>query len=162
MLSASYETALDRFAKAVIKQARANLTRGGHKHTGDLYKSLDNYKIKVSNNSVELAFYMEEYGEYQDLGVKGAANFKSHKMKRYTPYRFRDKIPPPNELKDWANSKGLNEFAVSRSIYQKGIPQTLFFTKPFERQFPKLPEPLIDLFVRDVEEAIRFALQRKR
>ena len=60
---------LNRFAKYVISQSRANLTRA-KKGGGSLYKSLDS-NVKVSNNSFELSFLMEDYGIFQDKGVKG-------------------------------------------------------------------------------------------
>lgn len=154
--------AFERFAKAVIRQAKSNLTRGKHRDKDKLYKSLDNYELKVTKNSLYLAFFMEEYGEYQDRGVKGAANFKSHKMARFTPFRFKDKMPPIKSLKGWAKRKGLNEYAVQRSVYKKGIPQTLFFTKPFENNWKNLPETVLDAFGRDVDDMLKFATQRKR
>lgn len=156
------EFALSRFAKAVVKQARANLTRKGHKFTGDLYKSLDKWEVKVTKNSIYISFSMEEYGDYQDLGVKGAANFKSHKMQRFTPYRYTDRVPPAKALREWAKSKGLNEYAVARNIYKKGIPQTLFFTKAFESQVGNLPETILEVFGGDVENALKYSTQRKR
>ena len=156
------EIALERFAKAVVKKARFNLTRGGHKFNDRLYKSLDDWEVKVTKNSIFINFSMEEYGEYQDRGVKGAANFKSHKMKVYTPFKFKDKAPPPKALKEWSRSKGLNEFAVSRSIYLKGIPQTLFFTKAFKSTFNDLPETILEVFRNDVDDILKYSTQRKR
>lgn len=156
------EFALSRFARAVVKQARTNLTRKGHKFSGDLSKSLDNWSVRVTQNSVYISFAMEEYGDFQDLGVKGAANFKSHKMQRFTPYKYKDRVPPARALREWARSKGRNEYAVARNIYKRGIPQTLFFTKAFESQFNNLPETILDVFGRDIEDALRYSRQRKR
>ena len=156
------EFALSRFAKAVVKKARTNLTRGGHKFNGKLYRSLDDWDVRVTNKSIYLSFSMEEYGEYQDRGVKGAANFKSHKMKVFTPFRFKDKAPPPRALKEWSRSKGLNEFAVSRNIYLKGIPQTLFFTKAFKSTVGDLPNTILEVFSNDVDDILKYSTQRKR
>ncbi|MGY8865947.1 MAG: hypothetical protein ACKVJK_09980, partial [Methylophagaceae bacterium] len=61
---------LNRFAKYVISQSRANLTRGKKNSSKELYNSLDS-NVKVSKNSFELTFLMEEYGVFQDKGVKG-------------------------------------------------------------------------------------------
>ena len=69
---------MNAFAKYVIIQARANLTRGikvggkkrPKKDTGKLYNSLK-YDLNVSKNSFGLDFIMAEYGIYQDAGVKG-------------------------------------------------------------------------------------------
>ena len=155
------EFALERFARSVVKQARANLSKGSHKDTDKLYKSLDKWEVKVTSNSIYLSFGMEEYGDYQDLGVKGAVSSKSHKMKKYTPYKFKDKMPPTKDLKRWANKRGINEFAVAKSIYQKGIPQTLFFTRAFESRFGDLPETILDVFGNNIEDAIKYATKKK-
>ena len=60
---------LNKFAKAVIKQSRTRLSKDG-KGGGSLYKSLDS-DINVSKNSFSLEFMMEDYGIFQDKGVKG-------------------------------------------------------------------------------------------
>jgi len=61
--------ALQRFAKHVVSQSRANLTRA-KKNRGKLYSSLEG-KVKVSPNSFSLKLLMEDYGAYQDEGVRG-------------------------------------------------------------------------------------------
>ena len=146
--------AFERFAKAVVRKAKGNLTRNGHKNTGALHQSLDKWEVEVSKQgSVRLTFSYEDYGEYQDKGVKGAANFKSHKMTEPTPYRFRKYEPKIKPIRDWIQQKGLdlNVFAVRRSIFQKGIPQTLFFTKHYRDSFKDLPENILDAFGGDVD-----------
>lgn len=160
------EQAFTKFAKAVIKRARYNLTREGHKASGKLYKSLDNWEVKVSKaGSVTLVFAYEEYGDYQDKGVKGAANFKSHRMKEPTPYKYKNKMPPFKDLERWVKLKGIQfrdgkgrfqshrstAFRIQRSIFQKGIPQTLFFTKPFRQNFKKLPPDILKAFGDDLD-----------
>ena len=147
--------AFERFAKAVVRKAKGNLTRNGHKNTGALSKSLDNWEVEVSKQgSVSLTFSYEDYGEYQDKGVKGAANFKSHRMKEATPYRFKDKMPPKKPIEAFIKAKGIDidAFVIQRSIFQRGIPQTLFFTKPFRDSFKDLPENILDAFGGDVDK----------
>ena len=61
---------LNDFAKYVIKQSRANLTRGNKNVSKILYESLD-YNILSDNTGFILQFIMEEYGSYQDQGVSG-------------------------------------------------------------------------------------------
>ena len=61
---------LNDFAKYVIKQSRANLTRGNKNVSKKLYESL-NYNILSDNTGFILQFIMEEYGSYQDQGVSG-------------------------------------------------------------------------------------------
>ena len=37
-------------------------------------------------------------------------------------------------------------FLIARSIYQKGTKASLFFTKPFEAAFKRLPDELIEAY----------------
>ena len=85
---------LNRFAKYVISQSRANLTRGKKNSSKNLYNSLDS-EVKVSKNSFELSFLMEDYGVFQDKGVSGV------KKKYDTPYSYKSKMPPPSKMDKW-------------------------------------------------------------
>ena len=144
---------LIKFGKYVIQQARSNLTKGKHNFDKTLYNSL-RYSIYYSNDNFSLTFSMEDYGEYQDKGVKGAGGtrkttsaFKrtNNKGKIWrqkapnSPFAYKDKKPPVSAFKAWAESKGLNPFAVRESVYRQGIPATKFFSTPFNIAFNKLP-----------------------
>ncbi len=102
---------------------------------------------------------MEEYGFYQDKGVSGT------KKKYDTPFKYTNKMPPPSAFDKWTirkgiaprksggqfqTRKGLN-FAIARSIFEKGIKPSLFFTKPFEAAFKNLPDEMIESYGLDVE-----------
>ena len=77
---------LNRFSKYVISQSRANLTRGKKNGSKELYNSL-NYDLNVSPNSFGLKFLMEEYGLFQDQGVKGTkSNYIENKN---TPFSYK-------------------------------------------------------------------------
>jgi hypothetical protein len=65
------EAVLTKFAKFVIQQARTNLTKGRHNFDKTLYNSLQ-YKLFVGENSFTLGIEMEDYGDFQDKGVRGA------------------------------------------------------------------------------------------
>jgi hypothetical protein len=105
---------------------------------------------------------MEDYGKFQDLGVSGV------KKKYNTPYSYKDKIPPAKAFSDWVVRKGLKgirdekgrfikrkslQFIIARSVYTKGIKPSLFFTKPFERAFERLPQELQEKFGIDLQNA---------
>lgn len=167
----------ERFAKAVVKQARANLTRNKHNVSGELYKSLDNWTVEVSKGgSISLKFSMAEHGEFQDRGVKGADPTKSHKMKESTPYKYTSKKPPIKDLEKWVKAKRFQfrdskgkfksyrdtAFIVQNSVYNKGIPQTLFFTRPFKSKFKDLPGSLISAFGDDVERFLSSQFSDKK
>ena len=155
---------LNRFAKYVITQSKANLTRGKKNSSKTLYNSLD-YDINVSPNSFSLSFLMEDYGVFQDKGVSGI------KKKYNTPYSYTNKMPPPSKMDKWIVRKGLKgvrgkdgkfisrkslQFMIARSIYNNGIKPSLFFTKPFEKAFKNLDKDIIEAYKLDVEELLKF------
>ena len=154
------EKALNKFTKAVIKQSRTNLTKMRIKDKGDLYNKIKaNYK--VSKNSFELDFSFPIYGQFQDKGVKGVGgvrkatskyNTRNNKGKMWkqngkgSPYSFKTKKPPISSIKAWAEKKGLSPFALQKVIFHQGIKPSLFFTKPFEAGFKRLPEDLVEAY----------------
>ena len=154
--------ALNKFAKYVIQQSRSNLTKGKKNASKELYNSLDS-DVKVSKNSFELSFLMENYGVFQDKGVSGTE-------KKYdTPFKYTNKRPPASAFSQWVIRKGLKgtrdskgrfisrkglQFAIANSIYRKGIKPSLFFTKPFEKAFSNLPKDLVKAYALDVEKLL--------
>lgn len=159
---------LNRFAKYVISQSRANLTRGKKNSSKDLYNSLDS-SVKVSKNSFELSFFMEDYGVFQDKGVSGV------KKKYNTPYSYTSKMPPPSKMDKWIVKKGIAprdksgkfisrkslQFMIARSIFNNGIKPSLFFTKPFEKAFKGLSNDLIKAYKLDVEQLMKNTINNK-
>ena len=158
---------LNKFAKYVISQSKGNLTRlkkGG----GDLHNSLKS-NIKVSKNSFELSFLMEEYGVFQDKGVSGV------KKKYNTKYSYTNKMPPPSKMDKWIVKKGIAprdkngkfisrkslQFMIARSIFNNGIKPSLFFTKPFEKAFKNIDKDLIKAFKLDVEQLMSNSINNK-
>jgi len=165
---ANVKDELNRFAKYVISQSRANLTRGKKNSSKDLYNSLDS-EVKVSKNSFELSFLMEDYGFFQDKGVSGV------KKKYNTPYSYTSKMPPPSKMDKWIVKKGIAprdkdgkfisrkslQFMIARSIYNNGIKPSLFFTKPFEKAFKGLSKDLIEAYKLDVEQLMKNTINNK-
>jgi hypothetical protein len=78
------QKALDRFKDHIIAQAKRNLTNKDKNVSKKLYNSIEG-EVKVFPNSIGMYFSMEEYGAYQDLGVKGK---KSASKAPKSPYRF--------------------------------------------------------------------------
>ena len=157
---------LKRFRDYVIQQARYNLTKSKKNSSKELYNSL-NGEVKVFPNSIGLYFEMKDYGLFQDKGVKGAnpSLVKNGKQKApNSPYSYKSKFPPTKSLDKWIVRKGIApkdakgkfisrqslKYLIARSIYAQGIAPSLFFTKPFERAYKKLPDELIDKYGLDV------------
>ena len=172
---------LNRFAKYVISQSRANLTKGKKNSSKELYNSLDS-NVKVSKNSFELTFLMEEYGVFQDKGVKGTkSNYVENKD---TPFSYKSKggknglkgMPPPKAFDKWIVRKGLKgirdkkgqfisrkslQFMIARSVFEKGVKASLFFTKPFEKAFKGLNKDLVEAYKLDVEALMKNSINNK-
>jgi hypothetical protein len=157
------EEILNKFAKRVIQQSRTRLTKGKKNASKDLYNSL-RYDLTTSAAAFILNFFMQEYGIYQDRGVSGK------KRKYNTPFSYKDKMPPPKALDKWMvrrNIKGTRDaqgrfikrkslqYLLARSIYNKGIKPSNFFTKSFEQAFDKLPEDMVKAYRLDLEEFLR-------
>ena len=102
MLNESLNTkeALNRFAKHVIAQSKANLTRQGKRVNSKLYNSLK-ADLNVHPNSFSLTFDAADYAEFVDKGVSGT------KKKYDTPFSYTNKMPPVDEIIKWVRSKRL-------------------------------------------------------
>ena len=147
---------LDEFKANVISEAKRNLS--AQNTPGRLRDSLKGY-VKESKNSIQVSFEMEDYGFYQDRGVKGKKGGKS-----LDGYKYTNKMPPPKAFDKWTVRKGIAprdkegrfikrkslNFLIARSIFNKGIKPTLFFTKPFEKYYKRLPKELTEKYALDM------------
>jgi hypothetical protein len=157
MLDSTQEE-LDKFKKYVIQQSKSNLSKQGRNVSSKLYNSIKG-EAKVMPNSFSLEFMMEEYGAYLDQGVKGK---NSSTKAPNSPFKFGSgkgkKGGLTNGIEKWVKARRFQfrdketgkflsykstAFLITRSIYSKGTKPTLFFTKPFEKAFDKLPESLV-------------------
>ena len=151
---------LNDFRSNVIREAKRNLT--SQNTSGRLSKSLKSY-VKESKNSIQISFEMEDYGFFQDRGVQGTKSGKS-----LDGYKYTNKMPPPKAFDKWIVKKGFKDtirdkkgrfvkrkglaFIIARSIFEKGIKPTLFFTKPFEKFYKRLPNELVEKYGLDMEK----------
>jgi hypothetical protein len=160
---------LNDFAKYVIQQSRSNLTKGGKNVDNKLYNSLDK-QIEVSANSFRLSFLMEYYGQFQDKGVSGT------KKKYDTPFSYKSKRPPLKPITDWVTKKRFQfrnkengkfmsykstAYLIAGGILKNGIKPSLFFTKPFEKAFERLPDELVEAYGLDVEQFLQYTINKK-
>jgi hypothetical protein len=160
---------LNAFAKYVIQQSRSNLTKQGKNVDKKLYNSLDR-ELEVSANSFRLAFLMEDYGQFQDKGVSGT------KRKYDTPFSYKNKRPPLKPIQDWVTKRRFQfrnkesgkfmsykstAYLIAGGILKNGIKPSLFFTKPFEKSFERLPNELVEAYGLDVEQFLQFTINKK-
>jgi len=150
---------LDNFRDKVIQEAKKGLPRD----TGALANSLKSY-VKESPNSVQITFEMKPYGWYQDRGVKGVKSGESlsgykfgtgsgesggltkgiNKWVKRKGFQFRDKQGKFLSYEQTART-------IIRSIWNKGIKPSMFFTKPFEKYYKQLPNAVTKKYVKDME-----------
>lgn len=156
---------LDHFRKRVIAEARRNLSRMNKNASKDLHSSLDS-ELQVGPRSFSLQFFMADYGKFVDEGVSGT------ERKYNTPYSYTTKMPPSKVFEKWVKQRGIQgrdskgrfmthktlSFLIARSVFRKGIKPSLFFTKPFEREFLRLDEDLVEAFGLDIDEFLEQAL----
>ena len=159
---------LNKFAKYVIQQSRSNLTKGKKNASKELYNSLG-YDISQSSGTTSMSFNMADYGKFQDRGVSGT------EKKYNTPYSYKSKMPPVKAFDKWVVRKGLAprgkggkfasregiKFAIAKSIYKKGIRPSMFFTKPFEAAFKRLPDELVEAYSIGLEKQIQVNIDKK-
>ena len=172
------DDSLDRFRRVVVKEAKTALTKQSRNFTKELYNSIKSTS-KVSKNSFELAFYMAKHGKFQDQGVNGLKS--SYIINKKSPFRFgkskgqkagKDGLSANIfkwvkfrrfQFRDRKTGKFMSykntAFLVSRSIYNKGIKATRFFSKPFDAAYKNLPEQVIKAYALDVDNLLKNSLQ---
>ena len=165
---------LTEFSKYVVKQSRTNLTKGGKNVSKQLYDSIG-YDLNISANSFELGFKMQDYGQFQDLGVRGKTS--SSRAPR-SPFKFGTgsgaKGGLTNGINNWVKTKRIQftnrktgkfmsydttAYLIRNSIYNKGMKPTMFFSKPFEAGFINLPDDVIKAYGLDVENFLKYTLK---
>jgi hypothetical protein len=165
---------LTEFSKYVVKQSRTNLTKGGKNVSKQLYDSIG-YDLNISANSFELGFKMQDYGQFQDLGVRGKTS--SSRAPR-SPFKFGTgsgaKGGLTNGIDNWVKRKRIQftnrktgkfmsydttAYLIRNSIYNKGMKPTMFFSKPFEAGFINLPDDVIKAYGLDVENFLKYTLK---
>ena len=173
------EAILNKYAKIVVKQAKANLVSEGK--AGALSESIT-YKLETEANAFLLDFLMEDYAPFVDEGVQGSnpsGIYKNNPNKTgvqrapLSKFKYTTKMPPAKVFDKWSIKKGIApriekgkagagqflprksvNFSIAKSIFFQGIYPTYFFSKPFNSNLVILDEGLLDAFALDVEDAI--------
>ena len=164
------EDELNQFAKKVIRNAKNRLRK--KRASGDLAASLG-YDLDTHKNSFSLQFFMLDYGAFVDEGVRGK---KSSARAPKSPFRFKGRSSNgqfEKTIAKWIKQKGIKgrdkktgrfitdkslNFLIRRSVINNGIKPSLFFTKPFEHAFSKLPDEIVTKYGLDIDEFLEQTL----
>ena len=162
---------LNNFGKYVVQQSRSNLTKEKHNASKELYNSIG-YFVDKTAQGYKLSFEMEDYGMFQDRGVKGVKS--NYVVNKNSPFSYKQNsnligleyhtgvfskfakrmgMQPRNKKGQFGSYKTMG-YILARSIKNKGIKASMFFTKPFEAAFKRLPEELVNDFILDIEKGI--------
>ena len=166
------EIALKQFINEVVSKSRTNLAQKGKNASGNLSKSISG-DYKISPNSFQVSFSMEDYGTFQDLGVKGA---RSSSKAPESPYKFGTGTAPKGMFKTainaWVIRKGIAPrtngkfanranmlFNIRMSIFNTGIKPSKFFTDAFAVGFKGLDNAILESYGLDVETFLKYSLE---
>ena len=161
------------FRDYVIRESKDNLKRTGHNNTSALANSIKG-EIVTEDGFTIVGFTMANYGAFVDKGVKGKTS--SNKAPN-SPFKFGSGSGQKGGLtagiKKWVRQKGFQfrskgrflsydstAYLITRSIFNKGIKPSLFFTKPFEAGYKKYIDiDLLKAFGQDVETMVDYNLK---
>ena len=165
--------ALQKLGNNVVKEGKGILKKKKKTTSGNtLFKDFD-YLVTKQKNSVTLEFEFgraKDYWQFVDEGVKGVGGFKGSGRARGkgSPFKFSSKMPPRKPLMQWIKNKPLKgrdkkgrfikresfAFLIQRSIFQRGLERTQFFSKPFTEQLNKQTDNITEAFADDLELAL--------
>ena len=169
------EATLQKFVNYVVQQSRSNLTKKDKNASKELYNSIKGEVVTDKGFSV-VGFSYADYGEFVDKGVKGKT---SSAKAPNSPFKFGSgkgkKGGLTNGIEKWVRMKGLQfrnkdngqfmsykqtAFLITRSVYNKGIAPSMFFTKPYEVAYKKfIDSELVKSIGQDVQIIIDFELK---
>jgi hypothetical protein len=117
----------DKLRKSLEKRTSNNTTR-------NLWQSIQ-FKVEFQSLGVyRFQLFMDDYGDFIDRGVEGVGGsmadgtpWRKHKTDGIFSYKKSGLKPPVRSLMQWANTKGLNPYALQQSIFHKGIKASHFF-----------------------------------
>lgn len=168
---------LNKFGKYVQQQAKSNLSKKKKKDTSKLYNGI-NYKVEEKPRGAVLTFDFKDANDYWEFVDKGVKGVSSGAKAPNSPFKFgtgtgrkggltkgingwvaRKRI----QFKDRKTGRFLSykstAFLIMRSIWNKGLATTNFFTKPFEQAFQRLPDDIYKAYALKVEDQLRIALK---
>ena len=109
---------------------------------------------------------------FQDRGVKGVKS--NYRVNKNSPFSYKENsnligleyhtgvfakfakrmgMQPRNKKGQFGSYKTMG-FILANSIKNKGIKASMFFTKPFEQAFKRLPEEIANSLIKDITENI--------
>ena len=170
------EKELKIFGKEVIKNAKKNLDKNKIQDSN----LADSLRFEVKDDT--LTFFMNEYGEYVDAGVKGVGGEKADGSKWETKkvtnrkFKYTDKKPPFMAFNGWSIKKGIAPrnkkgqftsrksilFAIANSVYHTGLKTTDFFQDAFYNEIDNVTDDMSNSLALKIELALVDSLENNK
>ena len=157
------------FAVEVGEKIKAQLEENLQQHTasGRLKESISFNIDEIGTDKYKVSFSMLDYGKYIDKGVKGKKS--TYASAAQSPFKYTNKLPPYAAIAKWLGTKATSGvtkgggklpfktmgkksnvsngrsrvYAVRKSIFNKGIEGTGFYSKVVTNgMFEKINEEL--------------------
>jgi hypothetical protein len=127
--------------------------------------------VQITSNGYKITISMPEYYDFMDKGVNGL------KSSYATKYAYKNKMPPIKAIRKFMLNRGIDKprgsntkagksrdteailngiaFAIARSIYEKGIKPTHFYTKVInDKKLQDFERRLIDFYRANIIDII--------
>jgi len=139
-----------------------------------LQQSIKALPLQVNESTITLAIVMLDYYGFTNKGVEGIGGVKADgtawvKRSQQGVYRFSidkkprltDKTDASKGLKFWAQSKGIEPFAVQNSIWHRGIEGTLWFDNVVtQKRFNELSEKVAKVGAENLVVSLKILLEK--
>jgi len=140
----------------LINSIISDLNKDNKNATGKLAKSLQSVPKGTGFDLLG-----EGYWKFMDEGVRGNSYLPSHSNQNSTSpfsYKTSTRAIPISEIKQWASLKGVNPFAVARTIVSKGTKASNIFTNninKFEKNLDELETSINIAFENEIDLIIK-------
>ena len=170
------EATIGQYALEVIEAARKNLDAENKVTTSTLYDSFELRKVG-EGKKFAIEVLAADYLKFVDLGVQGSDSAKS--VNTTSPFRYKNKQPPRAVIEKWIirnrlaasasdvkrygrigkEKKGIAAtmsrqtlaFLIARSIKQKGLKRTGFWSKAWDATFKDFNEQVAKAVGMDIQ-----------
>jgi len=102
--------------------------------------------VELFGQTFTATLYMADYYDFINQGVRGVGGERQTENGKYftgpkqawrikapnSDYFYKDKKPPVESLRQWANEHGINVFALREVIYHSGIRPRKYFDRAME------------------------------
>ena len=170
------EKELKIFGKEVIKNAKKNLDKNKIQDSN----LADSLRFEVKDDT--LTFFMNDYGEFIDAGVKGVGGEKADGTKWDTKkvtnrkFKYTNKKPPFMAFNGWSIKKGIAPrnkkgqftsrksilFAIANSVYHTGLKTTDFFQDAFYNEIDNVTDDMSNSLALKIELALVDSLENNK